>query len=73
LALKGASEKLRDMFFKSLSERAGKMLRDDIESLGPVKLRDVDDAQAAVVLMAKELAASGDLDIGGGKDEEMVY
>jgi len=73
LALKGASEKLRDMFFKSLSERAGKMLRDDIDSLGPVKLRDVDDAQAAVVLMAKELAASGDLDIGGNKDEEMVY
>jgi flagellar motor switch protein FliG len=73
LALKGASEKLRDMFFRCLSERAGKMLRDDIESLGPVKLRDVDDAQAAVVLMAKELAAAGDLDIGGGKDEEMVY
>jgi flagellar motor switch protein FliG len=73
LALKGASEKLREMFFKSLSERAGKMLRDDIESLGPVKLRDVDDAQAAVVLMAKELAGAGDLDIGGGKDEEMVY
>ena len=73
LALKGASEKLRDMFFKSLSERAGKMLRDDIDSLGPVKLREVDDAQAAIVLMAKELAASGDIELGGGKDEEMVY
>ena len=73
LALKGASEKLRDMFFKSLSERAGKMLRDDIESLGPVKLREVDDAQAAIVLMAKELGASGDIELGGGKDEEMVY
>jgi flagellar motor switch protein FliG len=73
LALKGASEKLRDMFFKSLSERAGKMLRDDIDSLGPVKLREVDDAQAAIVLMAKELAATGDIELGGGKDEEMVY
>ena len=73
LALKGASEKLRDLFFKSLSERAGKMLRDDIDALGPVKLKDVDDAQAAIVLMAKELAASGDIDIGGGKDEELVY
>jgi flagellar motor switch protein FliG len=73
LALKGASEKLRDMFFKSLSERAGKMLRDDIDSLGPVKLREVDDAQAAIVLMAKELGASGDIELGGGKDEEMVY
>jgi flagellar motor switch protein FliG len=73
LALKGASEKLRDMFFKSLSERAGKMLQDDIDSLGPVKLRDVDDAQAAIVLVAKELAASGDIEIGAGKDEELVY
>ena len=73
LALKGASEKLRDMFFKCLSERAGKMLLEDIEALGPVKLRDVDEAQAAIVLTAKELAQSGELDIGGGKDEEMVF
>jgi flagellar motor switch protein FliG len=73
LALKGASEKLRDLFFKCLSERAGKMLRDDIEALGPVKLRDVDDAQSSIVVMAKELAASGEIELGGGKDEELVY
>ncbi len=73
LALKGASEKLRDLFFKSLSERAGKMLRDDIESLGPVKLRDVDEAQASIVLVAKELAASGEIELGGGTEEELVY
>ena len=73
LALKGASESLRELFFKNLSERAGKMLRDDIEGLGPVKLRDVDDAQAAIVVLAKELAASGTIEIGEGKDEELVY
>ncbi len=73
LALKGASEGLRELFFKNLSERAGKMLRDDIEGLGPVKLRDVDDAQAAVVVLAKELAAQGTIEIGEGKDEELVY
>ena len=73
LALKGASEKLRDLFFSNLSERAGKMLRDDIESLGPVKLRDVDEAQAAIVLLAKELAAQGQIEIGEGADEELVY
>ncbi len=73
LALKGASEKLRELFLKNLSERAGKMLRDDIVSLGAVKLRDVDEAQASIVLTAKELAANGEIDIGGGKDEEMVY
>ncbi len=73
LALKGASESLRELFFKNLSERAAKMLRDDIEGLGPVKLRDVDEAQAAVVVLAKDLAAQGTIEIGEGKDEELVY
>ncbi len=73
VALKGASEKLRDLFLKNLSERAAKMLRDDIENLGPVKLRDVDDAQAGIVAMAKDLAASGAIEISEGKDEELVY
>jgi flagellar motor switch protein FliG len=73
LALKGASEKLRDIFFKNLSERAARMMRDDIDALGPVKLRDVDDAQAAVVAVAKELAAQGQIEIAQGKDEEMVF
>ena len=73
LALKGASEKLREMFFNNLSERAGKMLRDDIEALGAVKLRDVDEAQATIVAQAKELAAQGQIEISEGKDEEMVY
>ena len=73
LALKGASEKLRELFFSNLSERAGKMLRDEIELLGPVKLRDVDEAQASIVAQAKEMAAQGQIEIGEGKDDEMVY
>jgi len=73
LALKGASEKLRDLFFANLSERAGKMLRDDIETLGPVKLRDVDEAQASIVALAKDLAAQGTIEISEGKDDELVY
>jgi flagellar motor switch protein FliG len=73
LALKGASEKLRDLFFKNLSERAGKMLRDDIETLGAVKLRDVDEAQATIVALAKDLAAQGQIEISESKDEELVY
>jgi flagellar motor switch protein FliG len=73
LALKGGAERLRDLFFANLSERAGKMLRDDIEALGPVKLRDVDDAQAAIVTLAKELAAQGTIEIGEGRDEELIY
>jgi len=73
IALKGASEKVRDLFLKNLSERAKKMLHDEIEALGPVKLRDVDEAQAAIVLQAKELAAQGQIEIGGGGDDEFVY
>jgi flagellar motor switch protein FliG len=73
LALKGASERLRELFFSNLSERAGKMLREEIEALGPVKLREVDEAQASIVAVAKELAAQGQIEIGEGKEEELVY
>ncbi|MBS0558621.1 MAG: flagellar motor switch protein FliG [Proteobacteria bacterium] len=72
LALRGASEKIRDLFISCMSERAAKMLRDDMAALGPVKLRDVDEAQAGIVLLAKELAAQGQIEIGENKDEEMV-
>ena len=47
VALKGASDKIKEMFLGNLSERAAKMLREDIAALGPVKLRDVEDALAA--------------------------
>jgi flagellar motor switch protein FliG len=73
LALKGASEKLRELFFRNLSERAAKMLREEIEALGPVRLRDVDEAQAAIVTKAKEMAAQGQIEIADTSDEELVY
>ncbi|MDE2516166.1 MAG: flagellar motor switch protein FliG [Rhodospirillales bacterium] len=73
LAIKGASDKIRDLFFKNLSERAAKMLREEIEALGPVKVRDVDEAQAAIVLLAKDLAAQGQIEISESADEELVY
>ncbi len=73
LALKGASERLRELFFGNLSERASKMLRDEIEALGPVKLRDVDDAQSSIVVVAKELAAQGQIEINEAGDDELVY
>jgi flagellar motor switch protein FliG len=73
VALKGASEKIRDMFFKNMSDRASKILKDDIEGLGPVRLRDVDEAQSGIVVLAKELAAQGQIEIVESKDEELVY
>ena len=72
VALKGASDKIKELFLTNLSERAAKMLREDMESLGPVKLRDVDEAQAGIVMLAKELAAQGQIEISTGKDEEVI-
>lgn len=74
LALKGASESLRDMFFSNMSERAGKILREDMEAMGPVRLRDVDEAQMIMVQLAKELAEKGEIVLGGRQGEdELIY
>lgn len=72
LALKGASQKLRDLFLSNMSERAGKILREDMENLGPVRLRDVEEAQVMLVNLAKDLAASGDIFLADGKEDELV-
>jgi flagellar motor switch protein FliG len=74
IALKGASEALRDLFFSNMSERAGKLLREDIAAMGPVRLRDVEEAQNYLVTLAKDLAASGEIVIADAKgDDELVY
>lgn len=72
LALKGASDTLRDMFFRNLSERASKLLKDDLAALGPVKLRDVDEAQGTIVAVAKDLAAQGQIQLADGREDEMI-
>ena len=72
LALKGASEKVRELFFANMSERAAKILRDDMETMGPVRLRDVEEAQVMLVNAAKDLAAAGQIFIADGKDDEML-
>ena len=74
IALKGASETLRDLFFSNMSERAGKILREDMDAMGPVRLKKVDEAQMEIVTKAKDLAATGELIIAeGGGDDELVY
>ena len=73
-ALKGASEELRDLFFSNMSERAAKIMREDMQAMGPVRLRDVDEAQMLMVTLAKDLAASGEIIIADTKGEdELVY
>jgi len=74
LALKGASDTLRDLFFSNMSERAAKILREDMQTMGPVRLKDVDQAQQAMVNTAKDLAAKGEILIAdGGGDDELIY
>ncbi len=74
LALKGASDALRDMFMSNMSERAAKIMRDDMESMGPVRLKDVDAAQMSMVQIAKDLAAKGEIMLAGqGGDDELIY
>ena len=74
IALKGASEQLKELFFQSMSVRAGKMLQEDIAAMGPVRLRDVDEAQGAIVAAAKALAEAGDIVLASGAGtDEMVY
>jgi flagellar motor switch protein FliG len=74
LALKGATDGLRDTFFSNMSERAGKILREDMEAMGPVRLKDVDEAQMRMVNVAKDLANKGEIMIaGGGNEDELVY
>jgi flagellar motor switch protein FliG len=74
LALKGASDSLREMFFSNMSERAAKIMREDMEGMGPVRLRDVDQAQMAMVQVAKDLAAKGEIMLAGaGGDDELIY
>ncbi|CUA92273.1 flagellar motor switch protein FliG [Pannonibacter indicus] len=74
IALKGSTDQVRDFFFSNMSSRAAKMLRDDMEALGPVRLRDVDEAQSAMVATAKDLAARGEIMIAKSKsDDEIIY
>src|SRR6266851_5342997 len=74
LALKGASEALRTLFFSNMSERAGKLMREEIASMGPVRLKDVEESQSYLVALAKDLAASGEIVIADSKgDDELVY
>ena len=74
LALKGASEEIRELFFTNMSERAGKMMQEDMEAMGGVRLKDVDEAKASIVTNAKDLADAGEIVIAGGdEDSEMIY
>jgi flagellar motor switch protein FliG len=74
LALKGANDEMRNLFMSNMSERAAKIMREDMAAMGPVKLKDVEAAQQEMVVVAKALADRGEIMLadGGGQDE-LIY
>jgi len=74
LALKGASDAMKDLFFSNMSERAAKIMKEDMAAMGPVRLKDVEEAQASLVSTTKDLADRGEIAIVSSKDEdELIY
>ena len=74
IALKGASDTLKDLFFSNMSERAAKILREDMAAMGPVRVSDVDEAQLELVNAAKQLADQGEIILSDNSEEdELVY
>ncbi|MCQ2740587.1 MAG: flagellar motor switch protein FliG [Alphaproteobacteria bacterium] len=74
IALKGASETVKELFFNNMSTRAGKIVKEDMDAMGPVRMRDVEEAQQHIVTTAKDLAPSGEIIVSEGKEsDEIVY
>ena len=71
LALKGSDEEFREKIFKNMSKRAAELLRDDLEAKGPVRISDVEGAQREILTIARRMAESGEISLGGG-GEEMI-
>jgi flagellar motor switch protein FliG len=69
LALKGCDDTLKEKIFKNMSQRAGEMLRDDLEAKGPVKLSEVEAAQKEILANARQLAEAGTIALAGKGDE----
>jgi len=73
-SLKGASEDMRTFFMGAMSQRAAKNLVDDLQGMGPLRLKEVDEAQQKMVALTKELADKGEIVLSkGGSDDELVY
>jgi len=73
-ALKGATDTIKDLFFSNMSERAAKIMQEDMAAMGPVRLKDVEEAQTYIVNVAKDLEDRGEIIISTGSEEdEMIY
>ena len=69
IALKGASDTIKEKIFSNMSERASAMLKEDLEAMGPVRLSEVGQAQTKIALTAKRLEAEGKIIITGENEK----
>jgi flagellar motor switch protein FliG len=72
LALKGAPVPMRDLFFGAMTERAAKLLKEDMAAMGPVRARECEEAQSALVRLAKQLADSGEIMLVDPKNDDAM-
>jgi len=72
VALKGADEGIKEKIFKNMSRRAGEMLKDDLESRGPVKLSEVETGQKEILTVARRMSETGEISLGGKGGDEYV-
>jgi len=72
IALKAASEEVKDKVFRNMSERAGEMLREEIEDMGPVRMKEVTEAQQHITNLIQEMEARGEIIISGRRGEEII-
>ena len=72
IALKAASEEVKEKIFKNMSERAGEMLKEEIHDMGPVRMKEVEDAQQNITNIIQEMETKGELIIAGRRGEEII-
>jgi flagellar motor switch protein FliG len=73
MSLKAASDEVKNKVFSNMSERAGTMLKEELEFMGPTKLKDVEDAQQRIIETIRKMEEEGEIVIGGsGKGEEII-
>ncbi|NTV88041.1 MAG: flagellar motor switch protein FliG, partial [Burkholderiaceae bacterium] len=72
IALKGASEEMREKIFKNMSQRAAEMMREDLESKGPVRLSEVEAQQKEILMIIRRLADEGQITLGAKGEEQYV-
>jgi flagellar motor switch protein FliG len=72
IALKGATEEVKNVIFNNMSKRLSEMIKEDIEFMGPVRLKDVEEAQQRIVNVIRKLEDSGEIVISRGGGDEII-